>query len=451
MSARELFKSGVRSRQQGDVAAARGYFEAAIQLQPDFIPAYNNLANLLQAAGDIATAIEIYERGLQIAPDLAVLHCNLASLWQIQGEHDRAIAGFQQAISLKPDFLVAYHNLGKLLAAQGEFTTAIAAYQNALRLNPQAGDVYLDLGHLYRQIGGIREQTIECYRKAAGYLPQSAEAYNSLGAALWMWGEVREIPASKALATSDFVKIAQAAYQRAIALDPNYDAPHFNLGQLLEATGQLTAAQDCYQRALDLQPQATNYLYYLYPLRLKLADWDNYTERLAELIASTQTYLDRSPQTGLWPLTLAPVPVPLDLQRRVAEHYAECEATMVKGLRPQLPPSTNDRRRDRVRIGYVSPDFRNHVVGTLIAEMFQYHQRPEFEIFAYSLVPVVDDITTKIQQGCDFFINMSERSTLEIATQIRTDGIDILIDLAGYTKNTRPGIFALQPAPIQMQ
>ncbi|MDI1230702.1 MAG: tetratricopeptide repeat protein [Methylobacter sp.] len=98
------FQQGKQQRRQGNLAASIDCFRETIRLQADFVPAYNNLANALQADGQIEPAIALYQQALLLAPDMAVLHCNLASLWQLQGEHQRAITVYQQAIALNPDF-----------------------------------------------------------------------------------------------------------------------------------------------------------------------------------------------------------------------------------------------------------------------------------------------------------------------------------------------------------
>jgi tetratricopeptide (TPR) repeat protein len=139
-SAQILFQQGKQARRNGDIVTAIACFQETIRLQADFVPAYNNLGNLLQAQGQIDEALSNYQQALALAPEMAVLHCNQASLLQIHGELERAIAGYEKALSLKPDFLLAQHNLGKLLAAQGQLAKATEAYQQALRLKPDAND-----------------------------------------------------------------------------------------------------------------------------------------------------------------------------------------------------------------------------------------------------------------------------------------------------------------------
>ncbi len=432
--AQQVFEQGRIARQGGDLAAAQGYFREAMRLEPSFVPAYNNLANLLQGDGQITEAIELYEQALQFAPQQAALHCNLASLWQMQGQSEQAITGYRRAIDLKPNFFIAHHNLGKVLRTQGQFAAALLAYQAALGLQPEAAEVYLDLGDLYQQQGLVQE-AIDCYKAAVRCEP-SAHAYTSLGTALQTWGEVR---------------ISRAAFVRALELDPNYEAAHFSLAQSLEGAGELVAAQQHYERSISLRPEGTNVLFYLNHLRLKLADWDNYAERLTELIAGTTDYLGRPGTVGLPALSVMAFPLSIELQSAISRHLAKSQAELVKTLRAELAPVGQDLAPARLKIGYVSPDFRCHAVGTLIYQMFQYHQRPDFEVFAYSLVPTVDDWTQVIQQGCDHYIDVSCQSPLQIAQRIQADGIHILIDLAGFTGQACPALLALQAAPIQVQ
>ncbi len=433
-SAQILFAQGKQARRAGNLLQAQACFEEAIQLQPNFVPAYNNLGNLFQVQGEIAKAIKTYQQALTLAPNLPALHCNLASLWQTQGDRDLAITGYQKSIDLDPNFWLAHYNLGKIFAADGDLSVAISAYQSALKINPNA-EIELELGHIYRQQGLIPE-TIDCYRRAIHAQPQSAPAYNCLGSMLF---EQRDF------------KPAEAAYRRALGFDRHYGLAHRNLAFLLAQTNRLEESLIHWERALALQAEPDlDTLYNENHLQLKLANWENYDRRLADLVTQTTAALNlhSSVNSGL---LLTAFPVAPALQTAIARKQAFSYVRSAKVLQSQFTRVLADLTAPRLRIGYVSPDFRTHPVGILIHQMFQYHQRPDFEIFAYSLCPVVDEFTAQIQAGCDHYLDVADRSTLEIAQQIQADGIHILIDLAGYTTNSHAQIFALQPAPIQIQ
>jgi protein O-GlcNAc transferase len=431
--AQRCFREGRELRRHGDLPAAIARFEETLRLQPDFIPAYNNLANLLQAQGRNDDAAALYEKALTLAPGKAVLHCNLASLRQVQGQPDQARTGFARAIALDPDFFLAHYNLGKLLAAQGQLALAIAAYQQALRLQPEAGEVQLDLGDVYRQLDQL-EPTIASYKAAVRALPKSARAYNSLGAILQQHGEV---------------KYALACHRRALKLDPDLAVAHFNIAMMLEGSGDLVQARTHFERSLALQPEAPHVLCHLNYVLLKLADWHGYDQRVAQLAAQMQAYLERDRAMSLPLFSLLAFPLPAALLADVTRHVAREHVRAAMLMQADLPAADTVSAPQRLRIGYVSPDFRFHAMGTLISELFQHHSRPEFEIFAYSLAPIEDAWTKQVRLGCDHYTDVSGESTLVTARRIRADGIHILIDLAGYTSNARTALFALQPAPVQ--
>jgi predicted O-linked N-acetylglucosamine transferase (SPINDLY family) len=433
--AKAAFAEGRKHRQQGNLTAAIACFQEALHCHKDYLPAYNNLANLYQVQGKLDDALALYQQALALAPEKAVLHCNQASLWQLKGDNELAQAGLLHTLKLDPNFAPAYHNLGKLFTTQGALKKAVLAYQAALRLQPANAEAYLELGHLYRQ-QGLLKQAVEHYKAAVRCQPESATAYNALGATLKLAGDI---------------KLAATCYRRALTLQPTFESAHFNLGLLLEDVNQLVAAQRHYEKALALNPDATGALYHLTYVRLKLADWQAYDAGVKTLIAQTQVRLADPKAEPLPVMILNALPVSMDLQQAVARQVADSHSKAVAPLLSSLPAVKYDAKPTRLRIGYVSPDFRNHAVGSLIHSLFQYHQRPDFEIFAYSLVPVDDDITQRIREGCDHFINVSAQAPLAIAKRIRADGIHILIDLAGYTSHSLTPVFALKPAPVQVQ
>ncbi|WPL19537.1 lipoprotein NlpI [Thiorhodovibrio winogradskyi] len=435
--AEEAFQAGRQARQRGDQAAAIKHFRAVLREQPDHIPAQTNLANALQSMGEIDEALVIAQQTIALAPNKAVLHSNLGGLWQIKGDVEQAIAAYQRAIALDPKLHLAHANLAKALTAQGQFQSAQDAYQDALRLKPYQPELHLELGQLYQRYGFV-PQAVEHYRVSLRLAP-SAQAYNALGAALQDWGNLKQ---------------AQPCYRRALKLKPDFDLPALNLAQMQENLGDLEGASRYYQHALATAsadaPNRTKLRLLLETVRRKQADWDDYPQRLAALREALQRHLQREHGEPL-PLgnTLA-FALPPAWRRDLAVQFARQQAQLAEALATPLR-HPREPRPARLRIGYLSPDFRCHAVGTLIAGLFQYHQRPDFEIFAYSLTAAQDDWTTQIRQGCDHFLDVSQQPDLSIAQRIHADGIHILIDLAGYTTYCRPLVLALRPAPVQIQ
>lgn len=186
-----------------------------------------------------------------------------------------------------------------------------------------------------------------------------------------------------------------------------------------------------YQRALELKLCAIKSIHSLERIRLKLADWYNYDQRMSNLIADTEQHVKDKPTENLAAFGLLTFPIPLELQMAVARQLAKSYEQAALPLHSELLSNTKNTNTEHLHIGYVSHDFRGHAVGTLIQQMFQHHDRSRFEIFAYRLIPADDECSQAIRQGCDHFSEMSSQAPVAIAQHIRNDGIHILIDLAG--------------------
>nr|MDZ8063516.1 TIGR03032 family protein [Nostoc sp. EkiNYC01] len=435
ISARSLFEQGKQSVQQGDLQRAIASFREAIRLQPDYIAAYNQLGNALQGLGQMEQAIAAYQKLLLINPNVAQANCNLGAIWQMQGKTEEAIAAYQRAIQLKPDFALPHLNLGRLYSNQQSWLEAAQCLQQAIQLQPDTVAAYNDLSNVFRQLGET-QKAIACLHHALKHQPDFVEAWHNLGC-LWM--------------TQGDMSKAQECFQQVLTRQPDFLPVHGNLGQALEAQGQWLAALASYNRALELNPNATDIFYQREHLRLSLCDWQDYEQRLLTLQQRIQQHLQDENAQALLPLSIHSFPVPLEFHSAVARHWGQ---RVIRNIQPYkhlctfTPPPAP---APKLRLGYLSGDFRLHAVGTLIHSLFQYHDRSAFEIYGYSLVDIHDEITDNIRTGCDVFVSLDQMSSAVAAQRIHADGIHILIDLAGYTTFSRPEILALQPAPIQVQ
>jgi protein O-GlcNAc transferase len=430
------FEAGRRARARGAHAEAIEAFRAAIREEPTHIGAHNNLANALQAVGEVEEAIRMVRHALSLRPDHAVMTANLGGLLQMNGEADAAIAAYQHAIALDPALHFARHNLAKALSVHGSFAEATRVFDDVLRLQPELAEARLDYAeHLQRN--GFTAEAIKSYRAAVRAAP-SARGFNSLGAALQELNKPG---------------LAAAAYRRALRLQPDFGLPVFNLAQVYENQGELALARTYYQQALQNDPDSVKLLGHLEALRRREADWDDYPARCEALRRGITAVLDKPAAEPPPLLTMLAWPLPPDTYRELARRCASLIAKSATGLAPSLvrraPPAS--AAPGRLRVGYMSPDFRAHAVGTLVAGLFEHHRRPDFEIFAYSLTPGQDEWSHQVRAGCDHFRDVSTASTLSIAQRIHDDGIHILVDLAGYTTFMRPAVLALKPAPVQIQ
>jgi protein O-GlcNAc transferase len=397
---RRAFEQGQALAKQGDLDTAITCFIEAIRQRPDHLAAYNQLGNAYQQVGQTEQAIATYKTLLKLNPNVAQAHANLGAIWQIQGKTEDAIASYQTAIALKPNLAVAHLNLAKLHSAQGQQQLAAKHYQALLQADPQQVEAHYGLGKAWLNQGNL-EQASACFRQV-------------------------------------------------LRLQPDHAATLFELGCLSEAQGQLAISLDCYQQLFKHHSELQHLsAYQLSYVRRQLCEWQHNDERMAELLQRIEAHISQPESPALAPLSLSVFPAAPALHRAVNEHYAAQIERRMTEIRDRLNFPHPQGAVDQLRIGYVSPDFRNHPVGWLIQDLFQHHDRDRFEVFAYSLRHVEDAVQAHIQAGCDQFVDCSALSPEESACRIHADGIHILIDLAGYTTYSRPEIFALRPAPIQ--
>ena len=443
-AAKAKFEAAKQKVQEQNLEQAIVLFQEAIVLQPDYIAAYNQLGNTLQLLGRSDEAIVCYQKILDINPNVATAHCNLGSIWQMQDRIEESISAYQRAIELKPDFALAYQNLGGLLANQRRFVEAEKYLSQALQLQPQIPENHRQLGNILRQVGKT-EEAIMCFRNAIKLNPQFGEAFYNLGCLLIAKGQINA---------------AQKCFEKVLKIQPDSPNIHTSLGFILEAQGQYSEALIAYDRALALTPEATDILYQQEHLRLILCDWQDFDVRMQNLTERINKHIQNPHSARLSPLSLSCFPVPRQLHQALNRHWSQTIVESMTDLKTycRFDHQHNREKRNqesnsqnKIRLGYLSADFRSHAVGCLIGDIFQYHDRNIFEVYAYSLTDTKDEITKIIQDSCDIFVNVADLSVEAAARRIYEDRIDILIDLGGYTTSSRPEILALQPAPIQIQ
>ncbi len=361
----------------------------------------------------------------------AIANFNQGQDWKKQGKFEQAIACFQKAIAADPNYIPAHNNLGTLLQQQNRLSEAITCYQNALKINPNSALTLTNLGSIYL-IEGQLNQAEELLKRALELNPELVPALYNLGLLYKQQAKLDE---------------AIQLFQTAAKHQRNYADAYFELGQIWEFQSQFTLAKLAYERVQKLNPNAQHLLSHIGFVKLNLCDWENYDSFIEQLIDSTTQYIqEENGGVTLAPFQLNALPIPPELSLAVAQKHATAIEKSVNSKKPQFIYS---QKNDKLRVGYVSPDLCSHAVGRLISQLFEAHNRDQFEIFGYNLLNVNDEVTEMIKNGCDQFRDIYQLSAVDAARQINADGIDILIDLAGYTGYSKTEIFAYQPAPVQ--
>ena len=395
LTLQQAFILALQRHQTGRLGEAEQLYRQVLAGHPGHADALHFLGVLAHQTGHNDAATDLIRRAIAAAPALAEAHGNLGTILRDMGQLDDAIAACRQAIALRPDLAEAHNTLGNALRDKGQLDQAIAACRQATVLNPNYAEAHYSLGVALKD-KGLLDEAIAAYRQAIALRPNFSDAYNNLGIVLKDAGQLDE---------------AIAAGRLAVSANPADAAAHTNLGVVLGTTGRMDEAITSARQAVTMPgsdpPSHSNLIYalHLHP--------------------------------GYGP-------------RQIAEELQRWNLRHAEPLRKEMQPHANDGSPDRrLRVGYVSPDLCDHVVGRNLLPLFRQHDRRQVEVFCYAQVPQPDAITAEFQKHADHWRDIVGLSDEQVARQIRDDRIDILVDLALHTANNRLLVLARKPAPVQ--
>lgn len=396
---------GILFHQTGRHAEAASLIGKAISLAPDNPDYLNNHGLALRAAGQPQEALASYLKAMQLAPHDADIHTNLGNVYQELGRFEEAAGCFRRVLYGNPKDLDAWNALCHALQslanqyhAAGEFRRAEAAYEELLELAGDQPHLYYNLGNAQRELGKAKE-ALSSYEKARKLAPDDADIHN-------------------------------------------------NLGNVLRELGRLDEAIACYEKALQLNPQLYHAKVHLVHQKQHVCDWQG----LVEGITQIREWVKTVPQAQVSPFAFLAMPgTTAEEQKLCAENWVNNRYAqwVVQGKNQRLEQITAPR--ERLRIGYLSADFRLHPLAFLISELIELHDRGRFEVHAYSYG--LNDKTSerkRMEKAFDRFTDVQALSLADTAHRIQEDGINILVDLTGFTQSTRSHLLALRPAPIQV-
>lgn len=440
-------------------------------MDPNFLDAYINLGNVLKEARIFDRAVAAYLRALTLSPSNAVVHGNLACVYYEQGLIDLAIETYKRAIELQPNFPDAYCNLANALKEKCQVSEAENCYNTALELCPTHADSLNNLANIKREQGRIEEAT-GLYLKALEVFPEFAAAHSNLASVLQQQGKLNEalmhykeairISPTFADAYSNMgntlkemsdVQGALQCYSRAIQINPAFADAHSNLASIHKDSGNVPEAIQSYRTALKLKPDFPDAFCNLTHCLQIICDWTDYDSRMNKLVSIVADQIEKNRLPSVHPHHSMLYPLTHNQRKAIAAKHAALCLEKVSIL--HKPPYNFPLRKlegRKLKIGYLSSDFGNHPTSHLMQSVPGMHDKKRFEIFCYALSP--DDGTafrSKIMNGSDHFVDFSTNPCNgSAADRIYSDGIDILVNMNGYTKGARNEIFALKPAPLQV-
>jgi predicted O-linked N-acetylglucosamine transferase (SPINDLY family) len=377
----------------GGHAEALDAYQRALALRPDSADAHNNIGRALLALEKKDEAKVHFERVLSIKPDHAEALYNVGTLQLAAGDVDAAAQSFARAVEQNANYVDGYIALSKVLYDVGAFDEALNYLAIANRIRPAEPEAHIWRGLVLRERGDF-PAALEAFERVAALKPDSPEGHALLGGTYWILGEHEKA----ARAAADAMK-CDAQHPPVLTLQ----------GNLSLLTGQVRQALGWYEKAVAVDP--------------------GYVDAFDNLLF-VSNYDDE-----------------VDAEQLFRRHREWGEKVIDF---PQVKQDGGARQNNgRIRIGFVSPDFRNHSVAFFVEPIFANLDRARFELFLYSSDRRVDTTTRRLSDYAAQWTSITALGDDPAAELIAKDRIDVLIDLAGHTAGNRLGVFARRPAPVQ--
>jgi predicted O-linked N-acetylglucosamine transferase (SPINDLY family) len=386
---------GVLLHQRGRSNEGIELIHRAIGRNPSVAGYHLNLGIALAQMSRVEEAMESTRRALSLAPGDAQAHFNLAAMLEMLERFEEAVASYRQAIAIQPQFAAAHNNLGNVLHRLGRFGEAETAYRQSLRFRPADQKTQKNLGRALHDQGRLAEAA-EQYHRVIAAAPSDAEALTNLGTVL---------------ASERQYDQAISHYEKALSIQPDDALAMTNLGNALKETGRVGEAIEWFRKSWATAPDA------------------------------------RTGDCLMIALHLDPASSP----QQIAQEHQRWEDAFAKPVALTRRFYSNDRKAGRrLRIGYVSPQFGDQIVGHCILALLANHDHHCFEIFCYSDTRRPDWMTEKLRQWADVWRNVVGLSDEAITAMIARDQIDVLVDLTMHMERNRLLAFARKPSPVQV-
>jgi predicted O-linked N-acetylglucosamine transferase (SPINDLY family) len=421
-----LYITALISAHEGLHQSAIDCLKNALIIDPKNLKYLNTLGDVYFSQNNFDEAVNLFKYIIELNPEDPDGFYNLAVVLQQQKNYTESLSNYQKVLELDSKNINATFNIGNILIDIKNYSGAVPFFESVIKVQSNSDDAFNNLGFLHLEMGNF-EKAVEYLNKAITINPNNYAAFNSLGKACGLLFRNAE---------------ALECFDRTIALNPDCAEAHANRGLLMTELKRLDEALTCYQKALELKPDYEYLFGHKLSVKMHICEWLSFQADLENLSSRIKEGKKYSPSFPVIALTDS-----LSIQRKASEIW-------IDGKYPfdaSLGAIQKHRRKNKIHVGYYSADFHNHATAYLMAELFEKHDKSTFEFTAFSFGPdSKDEMRQRLTKAFNRFIDVRLKSDKEIALLSRQMGIDIAIDLKGFTEREKTGIFSFRAAPIQV-
>jgi protein O-GlcNAc transferase len=447
--------------QKFDFHQAHGLIQRCLEVNPSNSDALTNFGFCLNALGHFSKAVEVCLKATKLRPDSEPAHTNLGNAYLGAGQIERALQSFSEALRLQPHNSNCLYNVALCHIKKSSFKVAIDHLNASLELDPTNPEALNNLAaclvkmHRPEEALAAANRAVELNKEypeawtnkglALNELRRHAEALSTTDQAIMLCPEYAEAWNNKGKILSDLRLFEEAlvCYSKATVLRPGFVDPLVNQ---INALDRCRRFDEVISLGKDLRRQghAPDYLESIVlQAQMRVCAWESLEEDAARILASLRD--ERKPAIPFLLLCLFDDPAVHLLAAQTYWRHKFIRTAPESSVPKRHPPS------HRIRVGYYSADFRDHPVAHLTRELFESHNRENFEIVAFYLgPPVTDFVHRELRATFDSFHDISLMSDNEVRRVSKELGIDIAVDLGGYTADARPELFSERLAPIQI-
>jgi protein O-GlcNAc transferase len=421
---------GMIYNQQKKFSQSLKCFDLALKINKNHAALYNNRGIALKELGRLEESLESFDRALRLKAGYADAFNNRGITLKEMKRFDEALKSFDCALQLKSDYAEAFNNRGNTLKDMNCLDEAVKSFEKALQIKSNYADAYNNLGNVFNKLNRYNE-ALKCFDLALNITPLHVNALNNRGNTLRGLRRFSE---------------ALRHYDAALNVDPLCSYAHYNRGLVLHKLNHFDEAIRSQEHALQINPDYINAKINLIYAMQDAAFWDH---RLTDLYSVDDNKTNSSlSHFNLFRLQSIPGLSASQVVKISSDHLNR-KIENISPLRQSLGFPPSPVLKDKINLGFLSMDLRDHVVMRLLSGFFESINRDKFRLFAYSYgVDDKSELRKKAETSFDVFRDVRTVSDEQIAKQIAEDEVHILIDLAGHTADNRLEITLLKPAPI---